>query len=161
MRHRNPPRGVRAQKVIAILEKSGLEAPPQVRSAEEMILALRDYIGKRADEVFIAVYLNVQNHIVGFSEYTMGSSSSVAVDPTGLFRDALLQGAAGIVTAHQHPSGVSRPSDDDEKIWRRLGEAGAILGIPVIDNLVLGEHDAYSEARNAKFSYASLRIMKR
>ncbi len=162
MARMNPPRGGRAQKIIAILEKSAMIDPVgPVSTPQDLLLALNDYIGKRASEVFVAVYMNVQNHIVGFSEYTMGSNSEVAVNPTGVFRDALLAGASAILTAHQHPSGSPRPSDADEQMWERLRKAGEILGIPVIDNFVLGEHEAYSEAMNERISYARLGIMKK
>lgn len=158
---RNPPRGGRAQKVIAILEKSEMAQPPrQISTAAELVhFSLYEYIGKRANEMLVAVYLNVQNVVVGFSEYTAGSATEVSVNPAGVFRDALLQGAAGIITVHQHPSGVARPSDADELLWVRMRRIGEILGMPIVDNLILGEDEFYSEAENRRTTYAKLRIM--
>lgn len=157
----NPPRAVRAQKVISILEKSTMKEPPaaMLSPAHLVHYSLYEYIGKRANETFLAVYLNVQNIVVGFSEYTSGSMHEVLVTPSGMFRDALIAGAAAIITVHQHPSGVARPSDADEELWRRFRAIGELLGIPVIDNLVLGEDQFYSEAENRMTSYAQLRIM--
>lgn len=162
MKHRrNPPRGGRLQKVISVLEKSPMATPPvPITSPAELVhYSLHDYIGKRAHEMFLAVYLNVNNQVVGFSEYTMGSAREVAIDPAGMFREALLQSAAGIITVHQHPSGVARPSDADEGLWRRIGAIGELLGIPVVDNLILGEDEFYSQGENTRTSYARLKLM--
>lgn len=159
---RNPPRAARTQKVIAILEKSAMIKPatPITGPADLVRYSLYEYIGKRANETFLAVYINVRNVIVGFSEYTSGSAREVMVDPSGMFRDALLAGAAGIITVHQHPSGDAQPSVDDGRLWRRLEEIGKIIGIPVIDNLVLGEDTYYSQGENKETSYATIAVMR-
>ena len=39
--------------------------------------------------------------------------------------------------AHNHPSGDPEPSEDDLKITKRLGEAGKILGIEVVDHIIV------------------------
>jgi DNA repair protein RadC len=160
-RRRNPPRAGRAQKVIAILEKSAMKTPPrQILTPGDLVhYSLYEYIGKRANEMFLAVYLNVHNVIVGFSEYTMGSPHEVSVDPSGMFRDALLAGAAAIITVHQHPSGKARPSDADELLWERIRQIGKLIGVPIVDNIVLGEDEFYSEGENRMTSYAQLRMM--
>ena len=79
-----------------------------------------------------------------------------------MFRDALLASAAAIVTCHQHPSGLSDPSDDDRRMWKRMRAAGELLGIVVLDNLVLGETHFYGESDDDTMSYKALEtIMKR
>lgn len=154
-------KGIRAQKVISHLEKSEMKVPPiPMMSAAHLVhYALHEYIGLRATETFLAVYINVHNIVVGFTEYSSGSTSDVAVNPSGIFRDALLANAAGMITVHQHPSGSARPSDADELLWGRLKAIGEIMGIPVIDNLVLGEDEFYSESENRMTKYARLRLM--
>jgi DNA repair protein RadC len=136
------------------------QPPREILSPAHLVhYALYDYIGKRAAEHFIAVFLNVRNIMVGFTEYTSGSSTDVAINPSGIFRDALLANAAAIITVHQHPTGKARPSDADEILWGRLTAIGELMGIPVVDNLVLGEDEFYSEAENTMTSYTKLRIM--
>ncbi len=64
-----------------------------------------------------------------------------------VFRDALLHGSGAIVIAHNHPSGDAEPSRDDERITRRFGQAGEILGVEVLDHLVIGHQRWVSLAR--------------
>ena len=40
---------------------------------------------------------------------------------------------------HNHPSGDPEPSEADVETTVRLMEAGAILGIPVLDHIVIGD----------------------
>lgn len=55
--------------------------------------------------------------------------------------------AGAIVIAHNHSSGDVEPSRDDERITRRLGQAGDILDIDVLDHLVIGHERWVSLAR--------------
>jgi len=137
-------------------------------AAELVHYSLYEYIGRRAHEAFIVIYINASGpntyHIVGFSEYTGGSNVKVDIDPGGLFRDALLSGAQGIITVHQHPTGRANPSDADRRVWGLIRALGEVMSISVLDNLVLGEDDFYSEYEDMKgndpiTSYARLRIM--
>jgi len=50
--------------------------------------------------------------------------------------DAATHGSAGIVLAHNHPSGDPRPSDSDRRATRRLASAAEALDCAIIDHLV-------------------------
>jgi DNA repair protein RadC len=67
--------------------------------------------------------------------------------PREVFRDALLRGASALFLAHNHPSGDASPSADDRAVTRRLAQAGALLGIDLLDHLVVGDPDWTSLAR--------------
>jgi DNA repair protein RadC len=46
--------------------------------------------------------------------------------------------------AHNHPSGRTEPSSEDDDITQTLCEAGIVLGISVVDHLVFTEEGYYS-----------------
>src|SRR5574337_877642 len=117
----NPPRVYRPQKVIGVLQKETrpeFEGSKVIGSPEDVMGAMEDYIGPRATEYFVVLFLNVRNGLVGYTELTEGSTSSVTVHPSGIFREALIAAAAGIVTVHNHPSGDPTPSQDDRALWQ-------------------------------------------
>jgi len=60
------------------------------------------------------------------------------VHPRETFREAVRDGAASVIVAHNHPSGDPTPSTEDIDVTRRFVEAGRILGIGVVDHLILG-----------------------
>ena len=58
--------------------------------------------------------------------------------------DAAAHGSAGIVLAHNHPSGDPRPSESDFRATRRLATAAEALDCTVLDHLVFGESQCTS-----------------
>jgi DNA repair protein RadC len=54
--------------------------------------------------------------------------------------------ASSIILGHNHPSGLLTPSEADNKITKKLIEAGKLLEIAVLDHLILGEAGYFSFA---------------
>jgi DNA repair protein RadC len=53
-----------------------------------------------------------------------------------IIADAAVHGSAGLVLAHNHPSGDSTPSDPDCRSTRRLAAAAQALDCTVLDHLI-------------------------
>jgi DNA repair protein RadC len=95
----------------------------------------------------VTLNLDVKHRVIATTTVSVGSVDHTFMGPREVFRDALLHGAGAIVIAHNHPSGDAEPSRDDERITRRLGQAGDILGVEVLDHLVIGHERWVSLAR--------------
>ena len=149
----NPPREVRVQHVVAELKKPPLRTMKVINSPSDVAGAFSDYIGGQSNEVFLVLFIDVRNRVVGYVEFTEGSPVGVSIHPNGVFKEALLVNAAAFITAHQHPSGVSEPSNEDRALWKRLREAGGIVGVACLDNMVIGESNWYSEAMGGLAPY--------
>jgi DNA repair protein RadC len=111
--------------------------PPEVSSPQQAVVVLRPRIEDWSREHFLAVLLDARNRIVGIETVSVGSLSASIVHPREVFKPAILASAAGILLAHNHPSGDPEPSPEDLAITRRLVDAGALLGIEVVDHLVV------------------------
>jgi DNA repair protein RadC len=61
-----------------------------------------------------------------------------------IIADAAEHGSAGIVLAHNHPSGDTRPSDSDCRATCRLASAAEALDCTVLDHLVFAGRDCSS-----------------
>src|SRR6266446_1405090 len=66
--------------------------------------------------------------------------TSPAAYPT---KAAILANAAAIICGHQHLSGDCQPSREDRSITQRLKEAGALLGINLLDHVIVGGEERY------------------
>jgi DNA repair protein RadC len=64
-----------------------------------------------------------------------------------IIADAALHGSAGIVLAHNHPSGDPRPSESDCRATRRLATAAEALDCAVLDHLVFAGSECTSLRR--------------
>lgn len=89
-------------------------------------------------EVFVVFILNTRHNVVGVHEVTRGILDASLIHPREVFRPAILANAAGIIVAHNHPSGDPTPSPEDRAITRQLGDAGRAVGIPLLDHIVVG-----------------------
>jgi len=61
-----------------------------------------------------------------------------------IIADAAIHGSAGILLAHNHPSGDARPSDSDFRATRRLATAAEALDCTILDHLVFAGSDCTS-----------------
>ena len=127
-------------RLIKELDPSQPE-PVQVRGPQDAVNLLHERAGRELIEVFYVIALNSQSRVIAIQEVTRGILNSSLVHPREVFRLAIAFGAAGIIVAHNHPSGDPT---------RQLVDAGRLLDIPVYDHLVLGT------ARYLSFAEAGL-----
>ena len=64
-----------------------------------------------------------------------------------IITDAALHRSAGIILAHNHPSGDARPSDSDCRATRRLATAAEAIDCALLDHLVFGGSECTSFRR--------------
>ena len=88
-------------------------------------------------EVFKVLLLNRANRLIKEVTISEGTLEASIVHPRDVFREALLEPAAGIILMHNHPSGNPSPSEEDLRITKQLVEAGRLLGIKVYDHIIL------------------------
>jgi DNA repair protein RadC len=101
----------------------------------EMLKPIRDH----NQEHFIAITLNGDGAVIQSRVITVGLLNHSLVHPRETFRGAILDNAASIIIAHNHPSGQLEPSSNDIAITQQMKESGAILGIQVIDHIIVGK----------------------
>ena len=120
------------------LVKESLETCDSPLAAASLV---REFLGDAPEEHFVTLVVDVRHRVIGISEVSRGTLSSSLVHPRETFRTAILLNAAGIIVSHNHPSGDCQPSPEDKETTRRLTRAGAILGIPLLDHVIVGEPD--------------------
>jgi DNA repair protein RadC len=109
----------------------------RIREPEDVVRLLGAQAAAEEQEVFWALLLDSQSHVRGAVEVTRGLLNSCLVHPREVFRVAVAHGAAGIIVAHNHPSGDPTPSTEDRTVTRQLVAAGQLLDIPVYDHVIL------------------------
>jgi DNA repair protein RadC len=83
------------------------------------------------------LYLNAHYQLVHDETISIGTVDANIVHPREVFRPALAYAAAAVILVHNHPSGNAEPSDADLAVTKQLHEAGALLGIDLIDHIVV------------------------
>jgi DNA repair protein RadC len=110
---------------------------PRLANALDVDHQLRDI--RDADrEHFVTFDLDVRHRLIERRLVAIGTLTGVAVHPREVFRGAIVNGAAAIIIAHNHPRGDPTPSRQDLELTRRIKEVGELCGIQVLDHLVVG-----------------------
>ncbi len=104
-------------------------------------------------EVFKVFFLTRKNEVITDCDLFQGSLTGSAVYPREIITLALEQKAAGLVFAHNHPSGDPAPSSEDQRLTKDLVWAAMLMGIQVLDHLIIGN--------NQYFSFADQGLIKR
>ncbi len=116
---------------------------------EDIAHRLGPLVADEAQEVFMVAVLDARHRYRGHHIVSRGSLTSSIVHPREVFKAALLRNAAAIVLIHNHPSGDTKPSEEDIAVTRRLTQAGEILGICVLDHLIIANGGSYSSMKEA------------
>ena len=95
-------------------------------------------------EMAIALVLNTRYRILGHSLVSIGTLNESLVHPRETFRAAIAMNAYAIVFMHNPPSGDHQPSEADQRMTKRLSEAGQLLQIRMIDHVIIGDPGHYS-----------------
>lgn len=80
-------------------------------------------------------------------EHYDGEPDSVAMPVRDIIIDAARYGSAGLVLAHNHPSGEARPSKADCLATGKLARAAEALDLAILDHLIFAGGDCASMRR--------------
>ena len=127
-----------AKELIRRSLMAELEAGVNLSSPAAVRDFLRISIQDRQVEVFVGLFLDAQNRVMAVDELFSGTLTQTSVFPREIVRKALQYNAAGVIFAHNHPSGVAEPSQADETLTRTLKEALALVDVRVLDHFVVG-----------------------
>lgn len=98
---------------------------------------------KEQEEMHLMI-LNTKQRLIRDILLFRGTFNHSPASPREIFIEALRYHAASIVLVHNHPSGDPTPSAEDRRTTVRIQEAGAILGIRLLDHVIIGEQAYFS-----------------
>jgi len=125
----------------------------KIRMAIDVLPLLKRWKRQR-QENFIAITLDASHSVIKVHHISKGTANKCIVHPRESFWPAIKDNAVAIIFAHNHPSGSTEPSMEDEKLTERLCMAGAILGIHVLDHIIFTSCDSHSSCMSTKMRQA-------
>ena len=129
------------RRALFPLEEENFIHTPQ--SAYEL---LWPFLIERDHEELWVIYLSRSKKVLLYTPITLGNDRFTIVDAKQIFAKALSLNAAGIIIAHNHPSGDPTPSSQDIMVTQKVKAAGELLNTPLIDHIILGRHSFSSFA---------------
>ena len=129
-----------ATTILMVMENSaeylaGTSVSPIVNPED----AARYFMGLRfsQQEKLAVLTLDSANHPIRATVVTEGILNHAPAHPREVFRQAILDNAASIIIAHNHPSGCLSESRDDIALTNTIVAAGKVVMINVLDHLVI------------------------
>ncbi|MCO6431562.1 MAG: DNA repair protein RadC [Deltaproteobacteria bacterium] len=132
----------KATLICAALEFARRRIRPEgtkISGPEDVYNLVRHY-ADRKQEHFIALSLNGAHEVIATRVVTVGLLNSSPVHPREVFCEPIVDRAAAIIIAHNHPSGSLTPSSADKLVTRELMSASKILGIKLLDHVIFGKN---------------------
>ncbi len=129
----------------AVLEMSRRHLAERLRrdSALESPQAVRDYLKSllrhEPHEVFGCLFMDSKHRMLAFEVLFRGSIDSASVYPRQVVKRALAHNAAAVIFCHNHPSGITEPSQADRTLTKRLIEALDLIEVRVLDHFIVGD----------------------
>ena len=90
-------------------------------------------------EVFAIIFLDTQGRVIAYKELFHGTINYITIYPREIIRAALQYNAAAIIFVHNHPTGLTIPSQRDRQVTRTLIKILAQIEVRVLDHLILGQ----------------------
>jgi DNA repair protein RadC len=116
-----------------------LSTGTRISSSADLFKHFHPILRDRKQELFKVVLLDAKNTVIKESTVSEGTLTLSLVHPREVFASAVRESAAAVIFLHNHPSGDPTPSLEDRHLTERLGEAGRLLGIPVLDHVIIGD----------------------
>ena len=126
------------------------ENPKILKSTEEYgRFLVHNFHGRRDESVFL-LCLDAKCKMLACQMVGQGSVSSANVPIRKIVSLALSSNATTVILAHNHPSGIALPSDEDIATTRRLAAALATVEIILADHIIVADDDYVSLADSGR-----------
>jgi DNA repair protein RadC len=135
-----------AGKILAALELAKRHLVKDIEPLRTMseVVARLDDIRTKQQEYLVALSLDGGQRLIAQRIITIGTLDTVLAHPREVFADALMDRAACLIVAHNHPSGELQPSPQDITLTQQLVAAGQLLGVALRDHIIVTRTDYFS-----------------
>ena len=111
----------------------------RILSSQKLAKKMQQELSHKKQEHLVALYLNTQNQTI-----FIGSLTRSLAEPREILHYAIKHMATSIILVHNHPSGATRPSRDDDQVTEKIKEACEMMGFVLLDHLIVGGDSYYS-----------------
>jgi len=120
----------------------------KITTSNDAFEILYPYLVDLKHEEFWILLLDRANQVIKKQKISAGGVSGTVADIKMIFKSAIDQLASSIILCHNHPSGNTKPSNNDNSLTKKCKEAGKLLDIEVLDHIIIAGNEFYSFADN-------------
>lgn len=109
---------------------------------------LMEHFAGEKNEVLYELCLDRKGKLLVCKRLGEGGISSAPLDVRKLVENAILSSASAVILAHNHPSGIAQPSQEDFVATEQARAALATIGVPLSDHIIVADGDFVSFAES-------------
>ena len=110
----------------------------QIKSPQDMANVVMDELKDETKEIVKLVMLDNRNRIYKMIDIAVGGTNFANFSISEVLGESLKSKVPKIILIHNHPSGNSKPSQQDIDITKKLYNASQTIGIELVDHIVIG-----------------------
>lgn len=124
----------------------------KITSSKSAADYIRQFYGDDIEifESFFVLLLNRQNETIGYAKISQGGVTGTYVDAKIILKYVVDTLASGVIIAHNHPSGGTTPSVQDDNVTTKIKSAIELVDSSLLDHVILTRDNYYSYADNSK-----------
>jgi DNA repair protein RadC len=126
------------------LARARIKTRQLITNWSDLVSYCRVTLAHRRTECFRVLFLDRKNHLIRDEDLAIGTVDQVTVHTRQVIGRALELGASALILIHNHPSGDTQPSPNDEVMTARLKDAAALFDIQVHDHVIISTTGAHS-----------------
>ena len=138
-----------AEILTEYVRRFNIAGGESIGSGKEAAFHIRAFFSDASKkEKFVVIFLNGQHQVLTTEVLFAGSLTSSAVFPREVITRIIDLGAAAVVLGHNHPSGLTTPSNSDRAVTKKLQTALNAIDTEILDHIIIGGSEHYSFADN-------------
>lgn len=139
-------KGAQILSAFELARRHLIKETVKIECAKDVLPLVAD-IASKPQEHFVCISLNGVNEVIEKRVVTIGLLDKSPVHAREVFADVIADRAAGVILIHNHPSGDTQPSEADRRTHDQLTDAGKILGLRVLDNIIVARKKVTSASK--------------
>lgn len=140
-------KAIQIQAVMEITRRYHKEKLPEratIRCSRDIYEVIRHDIAHKGHEEIWCILLNRRNQVIRRILITKGGITASVFDLKIILKEAILEGASGLILCHNHPSGQLQPSVQDDNITRKCKQGCEAVDVHFLDHLIVTPESYYS-----------------
>ena len=103
-----------------------------------------ELLAQQRQETLYQACLDAKGKLLSCKQLSQGSADCTALSVRQVVENALLSDASAVVLAHNHPSGVALPSENDRAVTLWVRDALNTMDIRLLDHIIVADGDFVS-----------------
>ena len=135
-------------QIAQMARLADMEREVALNTREKIGDYLLELFSRERNEAVYQVCLDGKGKLLACRRLGEGSASAVNLDVRKIVQNAIVFCACSVILAHNHPSGVALPSQEDHTATLRVKEALASIDVKLEDHIIVADHDFLSFAQS-------------